>query len=210
MPSKKSRLSGLYAITDNKLTPADTMLAQVEAALMGGARIIQYRDKSQDSAKRQQQARELLALCESHHATFIVNDDPELAAEVGAHGVHLGLSDGPLNRARSLLGENAIIGATCHGDIDNAHRAMDEGADYLAFGRFFNSSTKPGAAAADLNIIGPALDNLPLPTVAIGGITLANAPQLRAAGFTMLAVIGDIFSQADITAHCQRYAQLFK
>ena len=95
MPSKESRLSGLYAITDNKLTPADTMLCQVEAALMGGARIIQYRDKSQDRSKRQSQAQALLNLCESYQATFIVNDDAELAAEVGAHGVHLGLTDGP-------------------------------------------------------------------------------------------------------------------
>ncbi|PIE41268.1 MAG: thiamine phosphate synthase [Gammaproteobacteria bacterium] len=202
-------MRGLYVITDEKLTPASTLLAQVEAALAGGARIIQYRDKSSSSAKRQQQASELLDLCHQYNACFIVNDDAPLAAKIKAHGVHLGLTDSPLAEARALLGEGAIIGATCHGDIENAYRAVDAGADYVAFGRFFLSSTKPDAAPAELDKIAPRLATLPLPAAAIGGITISNAPQLRAAGFAMLAVVADIFTQQDITAHCQRYAALF-
>ena len=207
---KHARLSGLYAITDAKLTPESTILSQVEAALSGGTRILQYRDKSNDDAKRTAQASALLELCNQFDACFVVNDDVALAAKVKAHGVHLGLTDGPLTEARERLGINAIIGATCHGNVNNALQAIDESADYVAFGRFFPSSTKPGAAPANLDKISPELGTLAVPTVAIGGITISNAPQLRAAGFDMLAVIADIFAQEDITAHCERYAALFQ
>ncbi|MCG8671514.1 MAG: thiamine phosphate synthase [Pseudomonadales bacterium] len=207
---KQQRLNGLYAITDSTLTPEATIRVQVEQALAGGARIIQYRDKSKDQIKRKQQASELLALCEAFSATLIINDDPELAADVNAHGVHLGLTDSPIEHARALLGQDAIIGATCHGSIDNAREAITLGADYVAFGRFFPSATKPDAEPAQLANIEPHLSTLAVPAVAIGGITLANAPQLRAAGFAMLAVVGDIFQNEDIANQSQRYAQLFQ
>lgn len=203
-------LSGLYAITDPKLTPDEVLLDKVEAALVGGTRIVQYRDKSQDHSKRKHQAQSLKTLCEQHRATFIVNDDVELALAVNAHGVHLGLEDIAISAAREMLGENAIIGATCHGDIANAHTAIAEGADYVAFGRFYPSTTKPDAPQASLDELSPLIAELSKPAVAIGGITLANAPQLRAAGFAMVAVIADIFGQNDIAGHCHRYAELFQ
>lgn len=208
--TKAERLQGLYAITDSKLTPDNTLEEQVAAALAGGTRIIQYRDKSQDQSRRERQAKALLDLCLQYHATFIVNDDVALAKRCNAHGVHLGLSDTAIRDARDLLGPTPIIGGTCHGDINNAHRAHADGADYVAFGRFFPSGTKPNAPLADLAQLSPHIQSLKLPAVAIGGITLANAPQLRAAGFAMLAVVADVFAQSNIQAHCQRYQSLFQ
>ena len=206
---KLQRLAGLYAITDPKFTPPETLVEKTKAALKGGTKVIQYRDKSNNQSLRLQQARELMSLCEQYDATLIINDDVELTAAVNAHGVHLGLTDTPLTAARQRLGSKAIIGATCHGDITNAYQAIEQSADYVAFGRFFPSSTKPSAPPADLNSIRNQLGKLEVPTVAIGGITLANAPKLTAAGFTMIAVVADVFSQTDITSHCQKYAELF-
>lgn len=210
MTAKQQRLQGLYAITDPRLTPSDSILSQVEAALEGGARIIQYRDKSHDHEKRRREAKNLRALCERFSTTFIVNDDVELAAEVRAHGVHLGLTDTGIAAARQYLGPDVIIGATCHGEVHHAIKAQDEGADYVAFGRFFPSGTKPDAPLARLSDIGRKLSTLSLPAVAIGGITLRNAPQLRAAGFAMVAVVADIFDREDITGQCRQYATLFQ
>lgn len=207
---KVGRLQGLYAITDPGLTPPQTIAEQVEAALQGGARLLQYRDKSNDHARRFQEATELLALCRQYNATFIVNDDVALAQKVAAHGVHLGLTDTGIAEARTLLGPNKIIGGTCHGDMENARKAQALGADYVAFGRFFSSSTKPDAPLAKLDEISPQLGTLQVPAVAIGGITLANAPQLRAAGFAMVAVVADIFARSNIRDHCAAYAELFQ
>ena len=206
---KTTRLCGLYAITDPKLTPPENLLVKAEAALQGGAKILQYRDKSDDKPLRSQQAAALLALCQRYNATLIINDDVELTAAVNAHGVHLGLTDTAITEARHRLGSAAIIGATCHASISNAKQAIEAGADYVAFGRFFPSSTKPDAPPADLSDISAHLGKLEVPAVAIGGITLANAPKLTAAGFTMVAVVADIFSQTDIIGHCKKYAELF-
>lgn len=201
---------GLYAITDPKLTPSDTLAESVAAALKGGARIIQYRDKSSDHDKRLREAHTLLTLCEQHEAILIINDDVNLAEACGAHGVHLGLTDTAITAARRQLGPTKLIGATCHGAMENAYRAQNDGADYVAFGRFFPSPTKPDAPPARLDDIAPYLQTLTVPAVAIGGITMANAPQLRAAGFAMLAVVADIFDRTDIETHCQNYARLFE
>lgn len=207
---KVERLKGLYVITDPKLTPSAALIDSVTAALQGGARVVQYRDKSCDTEKRLREARALKALCDQYQATFIVNDDVSLAQASDAHGVHLGLDDTAISAARQQLGPSKIIGGTCHGDVGNAYRAQDDGADYVAFGRFFPSPTKPDAPPANLGDIAPRLQTLDIPAVAIGGITLANAPQLRAAGFAMLAVIADVFDHPDIQAQCARYTQLFE
>ncbi|HVL02239.1 MAG TPA: thiamine phosphate synthase [Dongiaceae bacterium] len=203
------KLHGLYAITDPKLTPPDSLVQQVDAALTGGARIIQLRDKSSDQALRLQLARQLRELTARHDALLIINDDAELCRAVEADGVHLGQDDMTLPEARELLGASVIIGATCHGSLALAEKAVREGADYLAFGRFFPSSTKPDAPPADLMAIGDFVRRCPLPTVAIGGITLNNAGPLLEAGFAMLAVVNDVFGRADIEAQCRRYRQLF-
>lgn len=202
-------LSGLYAITDQKLTPASSMVGQVEAALQGGAQLIQFRDKSQNQEQRLNLARQLRGLTRQHQALLIINDDVDLALRCDADGVHLGQEDTDLKEARRQLGADVIIGATCHGSMALAQKAIDDGASYLAFGRFFPSSTKPGAPPANLDSLSAFIQNSPLPTVAIGGITLNNAAPLLKAGFSMLAVVQDVFASADIRQQCQHYQRLF-
>ena len=150
-----SPLRGLYAITDSQLLAEGRLLPYVEAALKGGARLLQYRDKSDDQARRLREASALAELCARHGAELIINDDAELAARLGV-SVHLGQTDGSLAVARALLGRQAIIGATCHAQLELAEQAVAEGASYVAFGRFFNSSTKPGAPAASVELLDQA------------------------------------------------------
>ena len=200
------KLRGLYAITDSQLL-AGRLLPYVEAALDGGVTLLQYRDKSQDEARRLRDAEALKALCERYKTQLIINDDAELAARLGV-GVHLGQTDGPLTPARTLLGRNAIIGATCHAQLDLAEQAAREGASYVAFGRFFNSVTKPGAPACDLTLLDDARSRIKLPIAVIGGITLDNAAPLVAHGADLLAVIHGLFG-ADSTAEVTRRARAF-
>ena len=201
------RLAGLYAITP----AADTDLAPaVEAALRGGARVIQFRDKHGAPAARRAQAETLLALCRAHDALLLVNDDVELAAAIGAHGVHLGQDDMPPAVARARLGAEAVIGVTCHASLALAEQATAAGADYVAFGRFFASRSKPEAPPAPVALLGEARRRLALPIVAIGGITPENGAQLIAAGAHMLAVIEGIFGRPDSEAAARACAELFR
>ncbi|WP_324710627.1 thiamine phosphate synthase [Pseudomonas citronellolis] len=202
------KLRGLYAITDSKLLADGRLLPYVEAALRGGARLLQYRDKSADESRRLREAEALRELCERHGATLIINDDAELAARLGV-SVHLGQTDGSLAAARALLGRQAIIGATCHGSLQLADQAVAEGADYVAFGRFFQSLTKPGASEASPELLEQArvrFANVPL--VAIGGVSLDNAPELIGRGADLLAVINALFA-ADTPAEVERRARAF-
>ncbi|RLU01081.1 thiamine phosphate synthase [Ketobacter sp.] len=203
-------LRGLYAITDPVLTPPPTLLHQVQAALRGGARVIQYRDKTSPAPLRQQLAQQLRELTRNLGALLIINDDVNLCLECEADGVHLGQEDTPVREARQRLGRTRIIGATCHGSRELAESAMDQGANYLAFGRFFPSRTKPDAQHADLESLRDFIQACPLPTVAIGGITLNNAGQLIEAGFSMVAAVNDVFDRDDIEQHCQQYSNLFR
>lgn len=202
-------LQGLYAITDPVLTPTSTLLTQVEATLLGGTRVIQFRDKSQDHELRLQTARQLRTLTQQHSALLIINDDVALCQQCGADGIHLGQGDTKLQKARQQLGSHFIIGATCHGSIELADNALQQGADYLAFGRFFASNTKPNAQPAKLEQVQEFIQQCPVPTVAIGGITLNNAAPLLEAGFDMLAVVQDVFSHPSISKQCQRFQALF-
>ncbi|WP_017903152.1 thiamine phosphate synthase [Pseudomonas asplenii] len=204
------KLRGLYAITDSQLL-AGKLLAYVEAALEGGVTLLQYRDKSTDDARRLREAEALLRLCERYGTQLIINDDAELAARLGV-GVHLGQTDGPLTPARALLGSRAIIGATCHGQLELAEQAAREGASYVAFGRFFNSNTKPGAPAANIALLERARPALHLPICVIGGITLDNAAPLIAQGADLLAVIHGLFgaeSAQDVTRRARAFNALF-
>ena len=203
-------LRGLYAITDPALTPPHTLLYQVQSALRGGARVIQYRDKTSPAPLRLQMAQQLRDLTRTMGALLIINDDVALCLECDADGVHLGQDDTPVREARQQLGRNKIIGATCHGSEELARQAMDQGANYLAFGRFFPSRTKPDAKPADLESLRRFIGECPLPTVAIGGITLNNAGPLIKAGFSMLAVINDLFDRDDVEQHSQHYTALFQ
>lgn len=188
-------LRGIYAITDANLLPDDTRLQEaVEAALRGGIRLLQYRDKTADASKALRQTRMLADLCLSYECQLIINDDPKLAKACEAAGVHLGQGDANLRHARQFLGPQAIIGSTCHNSLQLAITAAEQSANYLAFGRFFSSTTKPYAPAANLSIFKLA-EYLGLPTVAIGGINLEQAPIFAKAGASMIAAVAGIFAQ---------------
>jgi len=205
-----TQLRGLYAITDGELLTDEQLIEAVEQAILGGARIIQYRDKSDDQAKRLSQASALLQLCRKHQVLLIINDDVALAAEIGANGVHLGKDDTALAQARARLPMSAIIGVSCYNDRRLAEQACAAGADYIAFGAFFPSSTKPKAVRAEPSLLQHAKQKLNIPVVAIGGITPDNGGALVDAGANMLAVVAGVFGQEDIRAAAQRYAALFE
>ncbi|MET0066592.1 MAG: thiamine phosphate synthase [Candidatus Thiodiazotropha sp.] len=203
------RLRGLYAITDSRLCPDDRLEDMVTQALLGGARILQYRDKGEDPSRRLREAQRLKQLCEEHEALLIINDDVALALQVGAHGVHLGRDDASLADARKTLGADVVIGISCYDSLELARIAARAGADYLAFGRFYPSSTKPQAIHADPALLSHARQELDRPLVAIGGITPENGAPLIKAGADMLAVVHGLFGQADIQAASRRLSALF-
>jgi thiamine-phosphate pyrophosphorylase len=200
---------GIYAITPET---ADTgrLLTQVEAALAGGVAAVQYRDKSGDVARRHEQASELVALCHRFNVPLIVNDDLRLADLCDADGVHLGRDDGSLREARIILGRGKFIGASCYQSLELAQAAQAAGADYVAFGSFFPSPTKPAAPRASQDLLRDAAPVIHVPLVAIGGITLENAPQLLDAGADSLAVLSALFDAADIRASARDLTHLFE
>ena len=193
-----SALRGLYLLTpDEKDTPR--LLARVAEVIGEGPVLLQYRNKAADAALRRRQARALLPLCQAHGVGLMVNDDWQLAADIGAAGAHLGESDGELAQARLALGPNALLGASCYNQLELAIRARDAGADHVAFGAFFDSGTKPGARRASPDLLTQAR-TLGLATVAIGGISPDNARILLAAGADLLAVLGAVFGAANPAA----------
>ena len=199
---------GLYAITPD-LEDTALLLGRCEQVLKGGATLLQYRNKKAGTALKREQAFELAALCRRHACLFIVNDDVRLAVEVDAQGAHLGGEDGDLAEARRLLGNGRLLGASCYNRIELAHTARLAGADYVAFGAAFTSPTKPGAVRAPLSLFREGR-TVGLPVVAIGGITLDNAPSLLEAGVDALAVITALFDAADGEVPARQFAALFK
>ncbi|MEW6118739.1 MAG: thiamine phosphate synthase [Pseudomonadota bacterium] len=200
---------GIYVITPE--TPdTDRLLGLVEAALAGGVAAVQYRDKSGDVARRHEQASELVALCRRHGVPLIVNDDLRLADLADADGVHLGRDDGSVREARIILGPMKFIGASCYQSLDLARAAQDAGADYVAFGSFFPSPTKPGAGRASPDLLHAARTTIRVPLVAIGGITRDNASALLDAGADSLAVLSAVFDAPDIRAAARNLNQLFE
>jgi thiamine-phosphate pyrophosphorylase len=206
----KTRLTGLYAITDTAHTGIDDLESRVRAALDGGARVIQYRDKTTDTTRRHREASRLVELCRAYRVPLLVNDDVELALAVGADGVHLGREDAGLDEARRRLPADALIGCSCYNRFDLAERAAAHGADYVAFGSFFASPTKPRAVPASPDLLRRARDELDLPAVAIGGITPENGAALVDAGAAMLAVISAVFDAPDITRAARAFAPCFR
>lgn len=209
MNSRKP-LHGLYAITDTRLCPDEVLVSRVEQALLGGCRLVQYRDKRVDLPRRLAQAQQLKVLCQRYQALLIINDDLALAQAVAADGVHLGRDDPDPLHARSLLGQQAIIGVSCYNRLDLALEAASLGVDYVAFGRFFPSLTKPAALQAMPELLRQARMVLDLPLVAIGGITPENGAPLIEAGADMLAVIQGVFGQPDIRAASRQFSDLFE
>ena len=196
---------GLYAITDG---PRSDLIEVCTAAIAGGAAMLQYRDKTRDDARRREEAAALSSLCAKSGIPLIVNDDVELAAAVGAAGVHLGEDDADIASTRARLGPNAIIGASCYDSLGRARELAASGADYLAFGAFFPSPTKPHARAATLQLLRDARA-LNLPLVAIGGITAANGAASIDAGADFLAVISAVFGARDVREAARGLSALF-
>ncbi len=201
-------ISGLYAVTPDV---ADTprLIATAQAALAGGARLLQYRNKPAVPELRLTQARALLALCRKYRASFIVNDHLDLALAVDADGLHLGADDGSLAAARAQLGPARVLGASCYDRLELALEAEHLGADYVAFGSFYSSRVKPGAVHAPLALLREARRRLSIPVVAIGGITHEHAPQLIAAGAHCVAVISALFDADDVELAARRFSALF-
>lgn len=199
--------SGVYALTPEC---ADTarLLAMVEAALKGGVAAVQYREKTGDVALRFEQASELLPLCRKYGVPLIINDDLRLADLADADGVHVGREDAGLREARIILGPKKIVGVSCYQSLELAGKAQAEGADYVAFGSFYASPTKPQAQRAPLQLLHDAA-GLSLPVVAIGGITAENAAEVITAGADSIAVISALFDAPDIKAAARNLNRLF-
>ena len=201
-------IKGLYAITPDE-PDTDLLLTKVALALQGGVSVLQYRNKLANHKLKTQQARAILPLCRQYQVPLIINDSVKLCLTLDADGVHIGAEDGNLKEIRARVGKDKIIGASCYNRFDLALAAQQAGADYVAFGACFASTTKPNAPVANLNLFGQARAQLNIPAVAIGGITLANAPQAIAAGASSLAVINAIFNADDVKSSSQQFTQLF-
>jgi thiamine-phosphate pyrophosphorylase len=204
-----AKLRGLYAITDTQLIPRQRFIETVEAAVRGGATMVQLREKDTPPEEVIRLGRDLLAVTRRYGALLIINDHPSVAKAVGADGAHVGREDPPVHEARALLGPEAIIGASCYGDVTRAMAAEQEGADYVAFGTPFPSPTKAKRTDISLGIFGEVKQRVKVPVFAIGGITIDNARQVIDAGADGIAVVSGVFAAADVEAAAHALAQLF-
>lgn len=205
-----SPIRGAYLIADRTRLGAEELTPTVRAALAGGVPLVQFRDKSDDHGRRLAEAKALAALCHEYGARLIVNDDPELARDAGADGVHLGRDDVSVADARAVLGEDAIVGVSCYNDLARAFASERAGADYVAFGSFYPSPTKPDAPRAPLSLLKRARSRIRLPIVVIGGITPDNAGPLALAGADAAAVISGVLDAVDITEAARRLNNLMR
>ena len=201
-------IRGLYAVTPDE-ADTDLLVAKVEAALQGGISVLQYRNKLANHKLQTQQVRAILPLCRQYEVPLIINDSVKLCLTLDADGLHIGADDGNLKEIRARVGKDKIIGASCYNRFDLALAAQQAGADYVAFGACFASSTKPKAPVANLNLFSQARAQLTIPAVAIGGINLDNAIQVISAGAHSLAVINAIFNVPDVKSSTQQFTQLF-
>ncbi|HYA46972.1 MAG TPA: thiamine phosphate synthase [Burkholderiales bacterium] len=204
-----AQLRGLYAITPDE-PDTDVLVRKVRLALAGGARIVQYRNKSAAAALRHDQGAALLALCRKQGVPLIVNDDLELAEALDADGLHLGRDDVSVEQARLRLGMSKMLGASCYDQLGLALAARRASADYVAFGSAFPSATKPSAVRAPLSLYGEARARLACPIVAIGGITTANARSLIAAGADAIAVLSALFDAPAVEQRARGFADMFE
>lgn len=204
-----SSINGLYAVTPNELD-TKLLVAKVEAALKGGVRLVQYRNKAAGKPLLLRQATALLAACRSYGALLIINDHLDLCARIDADGLHLGAADCKPGPVRRLLGADKIIGVSCYNQLALAHEAEAEGANYVAFGACFPSDTKPNAVNAPLDLFAQAKQGLSIPVVGIGGINIDNAEQVKAAGADAIAVINTLFEAKNITTLTQQFNSIYK
>lgn len=203
------RVNGLYAITDTEYLSFEKMLHKTEEILQAGAKVLQYRNKQADQNTRLTEARQLVDLCKQFTVPLIINDDIALAMKVDADGIHLGKSDSSIAVAREHLGNNAIIGVSCYNNLDRANEAVMAGADYIAFGAFFPSPSKPDAVHAAPEVLQTAKQQFDVSVVAIGGITPENGQSLIDAGADMLAVISGLYASETPFNTATKYVNLF-
>ena len=199
---------GLYAITPDE-PDTERLLRLVTAAIEGGAAIVQYRNKQADRPHREEQALALLPVCRRSGVPLIINDDLDIALAIDADGLHLGGDDGDLGAARSALGPDKLLGASCYDRLELAIEARDRGADHVAFGAVYPSSIKPNAVRAPLELFGQTPAAVGLPAVAIGGITLDNATPVVAAGAHAICVITALFGAPDVRERAGEFAALY-
>ena len=202
------KISGPYAITPD-LNQTNDLLNKTRQVLEGGVKLVQYRNKSANDSLRREQAKLLLPLCREHNALLIINDHLEIAIEIDADGVHVGKNDVPVSAAKNLLGHNKIVGTSCYNQLDLAMQAQKDGADYIAFGAFFSSLTKPNAVSVSISLVNQAQKALSIPIVGIGGIQLTNARTVIQSGCAAIAVCHDLFQAENIKATAEHYVQLF-
>ena len=205
---RSAEISGLYAITPDSLD-TESLSEMVLKALAGGAKLVQYRNKAADILLRRKQVDRLLCICRGYNVPLIINDHLDLALETGADGVHLGQKDVSILQARRLLGDKKIIGISCYNQIELSVKAEDQGANYVAFGAFFPSVTKPDAVTASLELLSMAKLQLHVPIVTIGGITLKNANVLIRFGSRAIAVSNALFGSKDIQLTAKSFAEFF-
>ncbi|MDH3646319.1 MAG: thiamine phosphate synthase [Gammaproteobacteria bacterium] len=208
--SKPVLPKGLYAITDSDYIQPSLLGNAVQHAILGGAVMVQYRDKGRNPGRRKREAIQLRDICHDHDVPLIINDDVRLAEEIQADGVHLGRDDWSVETARKALGDSAIIGASCYNSMGFARRARDEGADYVAFGSFFPTQTKERAERATSDILTEASTELDQHIVAIGGIKPENGANLIRAGADMIAACSGVFDRRDSESASHHYAALFR
>lgn len=204
------KLSGIYAITDEILTPKNTIISQVEKALEAGVSIVQFRDKTSKDSEVESICQELQALCIEHGATFIIDDRAHLVAKIDADGLHIGKDDISLSEAKKIVGDKKIIGVSCYGSVKRAKEAESEGASYVAFGSFFRSPTKPKSTVIDLDIISKAKEQINIPICTIGGINASNIDKLMEHKPDMVSVVSAIFGGEDIKERVEALKQKFK
>jgi thiamine-phosphate pyrophosphorylase len=202
-------MRGLYVITDASIADPDLLYRQVREAIYGGASLVQFRHKTDDQGLYFALAEGVVESCHQYGAPCLINDNAHIVQALGADGVHLGQNDGSLRKARTELGSEAIIGRTCHDSKQLMEEAVADGATYCAFGRLFESDTKPSASGLSLNQLGKLVQQCPLPVVAIGGITADNGRQVLDTGVSMLAVSGAVFRTQDIGEATRRLTELF-
>jgi len=199
---------GLYAITETTALTDDEVISKTELLLQAGIHLLQYRDKQRHVDNRRELGERLVALADPYRVPVIVNDDPSLAIAIGAAGVHLGRDDVGLIDTRERY-PDLIIGVSCYNDLQRSVDARDRGADYLAFGAFYPTASKPGAVHADVQLLARARAVLDRPIVAIGGITPGNGAALLAAGADFLAVISGLYANGNPYDNAKNYLKLF-
>tara|TARA_B100001750_G_scaffold164354_1_gene133034 strand:- start:276 stop:896 length:621 start_codon:yes stop_codon:yes gene_type:complete len=194
---KKNLLTGIYAITPDNLKKEE-IFKRVHKLLQNGVSIIQYRDKLRSTEDKLIISKQLKTICQSFNSLLIINDDIHLAKEINAHGIHLGQKDISCKQARIILGSDSIIGISCQNDLELALMAQHEGADYVAFGSIFKTTTKKDVVYCSLKDLKDFVEKIEVSSVAIGGINLSNYQEVKKSGVDMIAMSSGLFLQEEI------------